>query len=294
MSKAAPRRSRRPCLHLRENADEPQAALIAGGLAGRRFETTKALAETIRGLLPRLAQEERELSVRRVFQALRIAVNDEFSALDTFLRDLPSCLSPGGRVAMLSFHSGEDRRIKKAFAEGARAGVYAEVASEVVRPSPAERHDNPRSASTKMRWAVRAPARAINEAYFACGANGQDGLNGPNRLNGRALHEHDQSLFAIRRQRWLRYHSNHSQPLPLSDKSRLLKSLLIETIVYAVLVVAYFYLVLHFLGGWLEHLFERPHKLPYAAVALLLMLGQGVLLESTTTALLRFIRRRSE
>ena len=64
------------------------------------------------------------MSVRRTFQALRIAVNDEFAALDALLRVLPQCLAPGGRVAMLTFHSGEDRRVKKAFQAGHRAGVY--------------------------------------------------------------------------------------------------------------------------------------------------------------------------
>ena len=82
-------------------------------------------------------------------------MNDEFSALDMFLRNLPGCLKTGGRVAMLTFHSGEDRRVKKAFAEGLRQGVYAEVAREVVRPSPEERRDNPRASPAKLRWAHR-------------------------------------------------------------------------------------------------------------------------------------------
>jgi 16S rRNA (cytosine1402-N4)-methyltransferase len=88
-----------------------------------------------------------------VFQALRIAVNDEFSALETFLRHLPACLNPGGRVAVLTFHSGEDRRVKKAFAAGWREGLYAEIAQEVIRPTSDEHHDNPRSAPAKLRWA---------------------------------------------------------------------------------------------------------------------------------------------
>jgi 16S rRNA (cytosine1402-N4)-methyltransferase len=94
--------------------------------------------------------------VRRVFQALRIAVNDEFGALDALLRCLPSCLKPGGRVAIISFHSGEDRRVKKAFLAGLRDGTYRDVAREVIRASADERRANPRSAPAKLRWAVRA------------------------------------------------------------------------------------------------------------------------------------------
>jgi len=141
---------------LAENADEPRARLLADALAGRRFASTSALATAIRAALPRLGREERELCLRRVFQALRIAVNDEFSALETFLRHLPACLKPGGRAAVLTFHSGEDRRVKKAFVAGCRECLYAEIAQEVIRPTPDERHDNPRSAPAKLRWARKA------------------------------------------------------------------------------------------------------------------------------------------
>ena len=95
-------------------------------------------------------------TTRRVFQAVRIEVNEEFNALDALLRALPGCLAPGGRAAILTFHSGEDRRVKAAFKEGARVGVYAAVAAEVVRPGPDERRNNPRSTSAKLRWARRA------------------------------------------------------------------------------------------------------------------------------------------
>jgi 16S rRNA (cytosine1402-N4)-methyltransferase len=139
-----------------ENADEPQAEPLAEALAGRRWTTTTELAAAIRAALPRLDQAARDLSVRRVFQALRIAVNDEFSALESLLRQLPDCLNPGGRAAFLTFHSGEDRRVKRAFASGLQAGVYAEIGPEVLRPSAAERYSNPRSASAKLRWARRA------------------------------------------------------------------------------------------------------------------------------------------
>ncbi|MFZ0829250.1 MAG: 16S rRNA (cytosine(1402)-N(4))-methyltransferase [Verrucomicrobiia bacterium] len=141
---------------LEVNADEPHAAVLAPALAGKSFTTTTALAATVRAVLPRLNKEDGDLTVRRVFQALRIAVNDEFSALDTFLRHLPACLNPGGRVAVLTFHSGEDRRVKKAFSSGLRDGLYADIAHEVIRPGADERHANPRSAPAKLRWARRA------------------------------------------------------------------------------------------------------------------------------------------
>ena len=140
---------------LAENADEPNAAVLAAAFAGRQFETTTGLAAAVRAALPRLDRGERELTVRRFFQALRIAVNDEFSALETFLRHLPSCLNAGGRVAILTFHSGEDRRVKKAFAAGLGEGLYAEISREVQRASAIERHDNPRSIPAKLRWARR-------------------------------------------------------------------------------------------------------------------------------------------
>jgi len=140
---------------LAENADEPHAGLVAPALAGSRFETTTTLGEAIRDALPRLAKEEQENSVRRVFQALRIAVNDEFGALNALLRALPGVLKAGGRAVILSFHSGEDRRVKKAFEAGLAAGLYCDIAHELVRPTAAERHANPRSAPAKLRWAMR-------------------------------------------------------------------------------------------------------------------------------------------
>lgn len=138
---------------LAENADEPHAREIAAALAARDFPTTGALARAIRQPLAGRRGEEVESAVRRVFQALRIAVNGEFSALDAFLRNLPACLAPGGRAAVLTFHSGEDRRVKRAFESGLRDGVYRDIAREVIRPGAEERRANPRSASAKLRWA---------------------------------------------------------------------------------------------------------------------------------------------
>jgi len=141
---------------LEDNADEPRASELAGALAGRTFPTTQALSAGIRAALPQLGKDEADLTVRRVFQALRIEVNDEFSALDMLLRYLPSCLNQGGRVAILTFHSGEDRRVKKSFEAGLRDGSYADIAREVIRATPEERRDNPRSSPAKLRWAIRA------------------------------------------------------------------------------------------------------------------------------------------
>lgn len=141
------------------NADEPLAGAIAGRLAGRVFRTTRELADEVRAAVvavrPRADGDVLERAVRRVFQAVRIAVNDEFGALDALLRTLPDCLAPGGRVAILTFHSGEDRRVKKAFQAGARDGVYAVVSADVTRASPSEIRGNPRAASAKLRWARR-------------------------------------------------------------------------------------------------------------------------------------------
>ncbi|MEP7014687.1 MAG: 16S rRNA (cytosine(1402)-N(4))-methyltransferase RsmH, partial [Verrucomicrobiota bacterium] len=141
---------------LLENADEPNAAALAAAIAGKSFATTILLAAAIHRALPHADEDAREHAVRRVFQALRIAVNDEFSALETLLRHLPACLKPGGRAAILTFHSGEDRRVKKAFQTGSREGLYTAVADEVIRASPEEQQANPRSASAKLRWARRA------------------------------------------------------------------------------------------------------------------------------------------
>nr|WP_221306218.1 16S rRNA (cytosine(1402)-N(4))-methyltransferase RsmH [Prosthecobacter vanneervenii] len=141
---------------LSENADEPHARLLAQALAGEDVATTRTLAEAVRRVLPyRMDEEEREATVRRVFQALRIAVNEEFTALDTFLRQLPACLRPGARVAILTFHSGEDRRVKHLFREGLRSGLFSAANDEVIRPSSEETRSNPRAAPAKLRWAVK-------------------------------------------------------------------------------------------------------------------------------------------
>jgi 16S rRNA (cytosine1402-N4)-methyltransferase len=132
-----------------ENADEPDADRISQAILRKSVSTTTQLAAVIY----RAGGDED--TVRRVFQALRIAVNDEFGALEAFLRSLPLCLKAGGRVAILTFHSGEDRRVKKSFQSGERNGLYSQIANEVVRPSAEELRANPRSRSAKLRWARR-------------------------------------------------------------------------------------------------------------------------------------------
>jgi 16S rRNA (cytosine1402-N4)-methyltransferase len=137
------------------NADEPRAEALAEALAGRKFPGTLAFAEAIRAASTALSPEALDLTVRRVFQAVRIAVNEEFTALDAFLRALPGCLKPGGRVAILTFHSGEDRRVKKAFQAALRDGLFSEISDGVITAGPEERRDNPRSAPAKLRWAEK-------------------------------------------------------------------------------------------------------------------------------------------
>ena len=145
---------------LTDNADEPHAGLIATLIKHAPIKTTHALERTVRiGLTKALPDVEKagvKMSVRRTFQAIRIAVNDEFSALDALLRSLPQCLAAGGRVAVLTFHSGEDRRVKKAFQASARDGMFSEVAGAVIRSTKDETFSNRRASAAKLRWAIRA------------------------------------------------------------------------------------------------------------------------------------------
>ena len=147
---------------LGDNADEPRAEEVAAAIrtvhARQPLTTTQSLAKVVLNAYKPYARRrevDADDAVRRVFQALRIAVNDEFGALEALLRGLPACLKPGGRVAILSFHSGEDRRVKLAFRDGLRDGTYSAVSSEVIRASAEERRSNPRSSSAKLRFAIR-------------------------------------------------------------------------------------------------------------------------------------------
>jgi 16S rRNA (cytosine1402-N4)-methyltransferase len=146
---------------LTENADEPYAAEIAEAIVvklnkGEAIETTHQLKNTIKERLEFLENDEVKKSCTRSFQALRIAVNNEFGVLEMFLEKLPDALVSGGKVAILSFHSGEDRRVKKAFQSFYRQGIYSSVAPDPIRPSLQEIGGNPRARSAKLRWAIKA------------------------------------------------------------------------------------------------------------------------------------------
>ena len=124
-----------------------------------RIDTTTKLRQVIENTLEFLPEKERKDTVKktcqRVFQALRIDVNREFEVLYEFMEKLPDALKPGGRVAILTFHSGEDRLVKKALKDGYKSGIYTDYAKDVIRPSAQECAQNGRARSTKMRWAIR-------------------------------------------------------------------------------------------------------------------------------------------
>lgn len=153
---------------LAENSDEPYAGEIARAITrkikkGQAIETTGQLRSVIEEALGFLPESERQECIKktcqRTFQALRIDVNSEFEVLNQFMEKLPPLLAGGGRVAVLTFHSGEDRIVKKAFKELKRQGIYESIAADVIRPSAAECARNSRARSTKMRWAIKAQDR---------------------------------------------------------------------------------------------------------------------------------------
>ena len=150
---------------LYENSDEPYCEELAKAITeeirrGNRIDTTTKLRRVIERALDFLPEKEKQETVKktcqRTFQALRIDVNHEFEVLYEFMEKLPGALKPGGRVAILTFHSGEDRLVKQALKEGYREGIYSDYAKDVIRPSAEECAQNGRARSTKMRWAVRA------------------------------------------------------------------------------------------------------------------------------------------
>ena len=150
---------------LYENSDEPYCEEIAKAITdeirkGNRVDTTTKLRELLADTLDFLPEKEKKDTIRktcqRVFQALRIDVNREFEVLYEFMEKLPDALKPGGRVAILTFHSGEDKLVKKALKAGYKAGIYSDYAKDVIRPSAQECAQNGRARSTKMRWAIKA------------------------------------------------------------------------------------------------------------------------------------------
>jgi 16S rRNA (cytosine1402-N4)-methyltransferase len=153
------------CGMLLENADEPHAVEISRAVIhaikkGNDISTTTQLKELIQNALKFLPEKDRteevKKSCQRCFQALRIDVNNEFEVLYAFLEKLPTVLAKGGRAAILSFHSGEDRLVKKSFQHYYREGVYLEIAPEAIRPSAEECSTNSRARSAKLRWAIKA------------------------------------------------------------------------------------------------------------------------------------------
>ena len=150
---------------LNENADEPHCAAIARAVIseinkGIDIKTTTQLRQIIRDALKFIPENNRDdeikKSCQRCFQALRIDVNNEFEVLDEFLEKLPATMASGGRVAILSFHSGEDRLVKKSFKRFFQEGVYREIAPGPIRPSSEECNTNSRARSAKLRWAIKA------------------------------------------------------------------------------------------------------------------------------------------
>ena len=148
-----------------ENADEPYAEEIAATVRkwqnkGKAIETTTDMKQVIEEALVYVPKAEKaedvKKSCQRTFQALRIDVNSEFEVLYTFLDKLPEVMAPNGRIAILTFHSGEDRLVKRSFKQLKKQGIYSEINDEVIRPSAEECARNPRAKSTKMRWAVKA------------------------------------------------------------------------------------------------------------------------------------------
>jgi 16S rRNA (cytosine1402-N4)-methyltransferase len=150
---------------LSEYSDEPFSEQIATAITsklkkGGVIETTTHLKniiiEALKFLPENRRSDETKKACQRSFQALRIAVNDEFDVLEKFLEKLPNALAEGGRVAILSFHSGEDRRVKKYFQHYFREGVFSEIAPDPIRASVEEIAGNPRARSAKLRWAIKA------------------------------------------------------------------------------------------------------------------------------------------
>lgn len=153
---------------LRENSDEVYAYPVAAAILGKNSngppDSTIEFSERVRTAVrnekiktrePPLSKSEEDSCVARAMQAVRIEVNDEFGALERLLATLPALLAPGGRAVFLTFHSGEDRRVKKALKAGFKSGIYSSWSSDVERASSEERRRNPRSKCAKLRFALK-------------------------------------------------------------------------------------------------------------------------------------------
>ena len=116
------------------------------------IETSAELARIVRRAMPRPPRGQKIDPATRTFQALRIAVNDELKSLEAALQRIPDCLRPGGRLAIISFHSLEDRPVKQAFRDNPLLEV---LTKKPIRPSESEIAQNPRARSAKMRVAAR-------------------------------------------------------------------------------------------------------------------------------------------
>jgi 16S rRNA (cytosine1402-N4)-methyltransferase len=134
-----------------EHGDEPHARRIAAQIVRRRpLRTTADLVAAVRAAVPRARWSSRTHVATRTFQALRIAVNDETEALVDALPAAAALLTPGGRCGVVSFHSGEDRIVKRTFRALAR-GAFAVLEPSPIRPGPDEVRANPRARSAKLR-----------------------------------------------------------------------------------------------------------------------------------------------
>lgn len=152
------------CGMLLENSDEPYAEEISKMVVrwrrkGMKIDTTTKLYQVIEEALSMIPEKERKEAVKkscqRTFQALRIDINNEFEALYQLMDKLPGVLAPGGKAAILTFHSGEDRLVKKTLKQFYQMGEYKEISKDVIRPSAEECARNNRAKSTKMRWAIK-------------------------------------------------------------------------------------------------------------------------------------------
>ena len=148
---------------LYENSDEPYCEELAKAITdeirkGNHMDTPQSFARSLRKLWISFRKREEgaiKKTCQRTFQALRIDVNREFEVLYEFMEKLPGALKPGGRAAILTFHSGEDKLVKKALKAGYKEGIYSDYSRDVIRPSAQECAQNGRARSTKMRWAIK-------------------------------------------------------------------------------------------------------------------------------------------